>query len=162
MSDALSKAREFAADAHLGQEYDGGPYTKHLYAVVNVLARFGVNDEELQMAAWLHDTVEDTDVSLEEIEELFGARVRDLVWRVTNEPGKNRKERHVKTYVKIKASKDAVVLKLADRIANVEASIEHEQDFLNMYKKEFQGFKEALYTTGENEAMWSHLTDLLK
>lgn len=162
MSELVNKAQLFASQAHAGQQYDGGPYTKHLAAVAAVLTRYGVTDEELLCAAWLHDTVEDTPISVESIEKLFGSRVSDLVWRVTNEEGRNRKERHAKTYGKIAANKDAVTLKLADRIANVEASLASEQDFLGMYKKEFEGFKQALYTQGENEAMWAHLASLLQ
>jgi (p)ppGpp synthase/HD superfamily hydrolase len=126
-----------------------------------VLCRFGCTDEYLLSAAYLHDVVEDTDVTIDQINLIFGKRVADLVYRVTNEEGKNRQERHVKTYPKIKESKDAVMLKLADRISNVEASAS-DPGKMKMYKKEWPFFQESLYTPKVHEAMWKHLTKIME
>lgn len=161
MNDLVSVAARFAANRHEGQSYDGGPYTIHLAAVVAVLQRFGINDPEMLAAAWLHDVVEDTDTTNEELEPMFGDRVANLVYRVTNEMGRNRRERHAKTYPKIKASTDATTLKLADRIANSEASLANRPDLLDMYKKEYAAFKNALFTAGTHDLMWAHLDTLL-
>lgn len=162
MSLALQAAQALAANAHAEQKYGEGPYTQHLEHVVSVLLRFGVRDEAMLVAGWLHDTVEDTDVTLEQIELMFGKTVADLVYRVTNEDGKNRKERHEKTYPKIQASEDAITLKLADRIANVEASIEmNDEGKLKMYSKEYAGFRSKLYNRGSHSNMWRHLDFLI-
>ncbi len=160
--DPLRWAKFFASIKHSNQIYGAGlPYTHHLAAVEAVLRRFnygiGIYNESLLIAAWLHDVVEDTDTKVKEIAEMFGDRVAELVAAVTNEDGPNRKVRAALTYPKIRSTKDAVCLKLADRIANVE----HGGKLVDMYKKEYEDFKRALYTKGECENMWSHLDALL-
>lgn len=161
-TDAVKAAIIYATNKHKDQKYgETSPYTEHLAHVAEVLRRFKHDSEELQIAAWLHDVVEDTDTSLFQVEILFGRSVADLVGRVTNEPGKNRKERHKKTYPKIQASKDATTLKLADRIANVERSVQDKSRQMGMYKKEHKLFKTMLYKEGEHDKMWSHLDFLI-
>lgn len=158
MSLALQAAEAMAEVAHQDQKYGELPYTYHLAQVVEVLMRFNVTDEDLLVAGWLHDIVEDTPTSLIQVEMAFGRRVSDIVHRVTNEPGKNRKERHALTYPKIQASDDAITLKLADRIANVEHSVAtQDAGKLKMYSKEYVGFKEKLYKPGRHDSMWRHL-----
>jgi (p)ppGpp synthase/HD superfamily hydrolase len=157
----VKSAIAYAAVKHKDQKYGDGPYTNHLAHVAEVLQRFGVVDEEMLAAAWLHDSVEDTDATASEIELIFGARVSDIVYRVTNELGKNRKERHEKTYPKIQTSEDATTLKLADRIANVEKSVEDHDPQRDMYLKEYPYFREMLHKPTGNEAMWRHLDFLL-
>jgi (p)ppGpp synthase/HD superfamily hydrolase len=110
-------------------------------------------------ASWLHDVVEDTPTKLKEVEEMFGPEVARLVHAVTNEDGPNRKTRHALTYPKIREAGDkAIQLKLADRIANVESG----GNLVGMYRKEFEDFRRALYTTGQAEDMWQHLWQLMK
>jgi len=159
----LSKAKRFAHLAHAGQMYGKSPYTKHLQAVATTLVKFGHNSLELRTAAWLHDIVEDTTVTIDIIENDFGRKVADLVWAVTNEKGgKNRKERHAITYPKIKRTPQAVILKLADRIANVTQSVKDQDPLLGMYRSEYKDFKDALYVPGQvEEPMWKHLDTLI-
>lgn len=157
--DQLRWAKYYASVKHAGQSYAGGlPYTHHLAAVEAVLRRFGVDYEPLLVAAWLHDVVEDTGTKVKEIDEMFGPMVGMLVNAVTNEAGANRKIRAALTYPKIRnGGMNAVRLKLADRIANVENG----GKLVDMYRKEHEDFKRALYTPGENEDMWTHLNKLL-
>lgn len=161
MSLALQAAQALAATAHEGQMYGEFPYTKHLGHVVEVLRRFGISDEDMLVAGWLHDIVEDTDTTILVVTAMFGSRVADLVHRVTNEEGKNRRERHEKTYPKIMASDDAITLKLADRIANIESCIEVNDDKITMYTKEYAAFRNKLYKPGTHDAMWRHLDFLI-
>ena len=158
--DPLRHVKFFATVKHAGQTYSGKfPYTYHLAAVEQVLRRFGVTNEDILAAAWLHDVVEDTDVKIEEVEEMFGPEVARLVYAVTNEKGINRKTRHALTYPKIReAGPRAVRLKLADRIANVEAG----GNLVGMYKKEYEDFKQALKTADQNKDMWDHLEGLMQ
>ena len=172
--DALKVAKFFATVKHGTQLYGGLPYTHHLAAVEGVLRRFGAPPtsktdpscrlEELHLmdplfiAAWLHDVVEDTDTKVKEVREMFGSIVADLVAAVTNEKGENRKVRGMLTYPKIRNTPGATRLKLADRIANVESG----GTMVDMYRKEYEDFRRALYTAGENEDMWAHLDGLLK
>lgn len=162
MSGKLDLAKAFAAKAHGEQKYGDQPYTVHLAAVEQVLIRYGITDEDLRIAAWLHDTVEDTYLTKEEIRAEFGDRVAELVWCVTNEPGKNRRERHLKTYPKIKANPEALLLKLADRIANIEACYETNSNLIGMYRKEAVSFEKALRVEDQYDEMWEHISELLK
>lgn len=170
MSDILKRAREVATSAHSGQRYGAGAdYTVHLAAVESVLRRFGVEDEELLAAGWLHDTIEDTSLRRDLIAEWFGLRVLAVVSAVTDEPGQNRHERHEKTYPKTRAAgPDAISVKLADRIANIEASLaELGGGKLDMYRKEQADFRHALLDGREAEAiapeplMWAHIDSML-
>lgn len=158
--DPLRHVKFFATIKHTGQSYSGGlPYTHHLAAVEQVLRRFNIVDENLLMASWLHDVVEDTETKLKEIEEMFGHEVARLVGAVTNEEGVNRKMRNALTYPKIRNNgENAIRLKLADRIANVETG----GNLVEMYRKEYEDFRRALYTPGQAEDMWKHLDHLLK
>ena len=160
--DSLRWARFFAATKHGSQQYAFGlPYSHHLYAVENIIRLFVEPShpffQELLEAAWLHDVVEDTPTKLKEISEMFGDRVAELVGAVTNEPGPSRKVRHALTYPKIRRFQEAVILKLADRIANVQQG----GKLTEMYAKEYEDFRWALYTPGEADKMWSHLDGLL-
>ena len=157
----LARAREFARARHRGQLYGDEPYDVHLGAVVSVLYRFGYDDVTLKAAGWLHDVVEDSETTIAEVEREFGPAVATLVAAVTSEPGKNRKERNALTYPKIRALPDAVVLKLADRIANVENGLAQSSSLTSMYRKEAVGFREALYVPGVADEMWLHLDGLL-
>ena len=148
-----SAARDFAVERHGAQLYGECPYIEHLIAVRAVLADFGYGGE-LGVAAWLHDVVEDTATSREEIAARFGAAVASLVWAVTG-VAPNRKARNADAYAKIRAHPAAAALKLADRIANVEASASQAEK-LAMYRNEWAGFAASLEGLGD-ERMWARL-----
>jgi len=115
------RARSFAVIAHGDQIYgEDQPYERHLEAVVEVI-RGWTDDPELISAAWMHDTLEDTTTRFAEIADQFSPRVADLVWAVTAE-GDARAEKMAAIYRKIEAYPDAALVKLADRVANVEAA----------------------------------------
>jgi (p)ppGpp synthase/HD superfamily hydrolase len=151
------EAREFACLAHGGQTYGGQLYWVHLAAVRNVLIEYGFTGP-IVTAAWLHDTLEDTSTTPEEISRAFGADVLAYVWAVTGE-GRTRKDRNASVYQKLRANVSAVPLKLADRIANVEAS-KDDPKHLALYRSEHPGFREALGGLGPPE-MWERLEKAL-
>jgi len=160
---------EFATAAHEGQTYgDGRPYTAHLADVVGVLDAYGISGEPMVAAGWLHDTVEDTGVTIEDIKESFGDLVADMVYAVTDEPGKNRRERHEATYPKTAGNPGGVIIKLADRVANVQNCWDTQNSMLFMYQREYKGFRKALkgvkmppHLEEPAKALWSHLDKLL-
>jgi (p)ppGpp synthase/HD superfamily hydrolase len=190
----ITRARLYASNQHAktNQKHGNRPYIAHLDEVVEVLQRYGATaekDADLICAGFLHDVIEDQGVSRETLANLFGASVTDLVWAVSNEPGKNRAERHAKTYPKIRATLGATKLKLADRIANVEHCLKEQilnqryvclQDqtyvyipaapsrnngLLEMYRKEQPKFRQALHFSDGGEvleAMWVHLSELFE
>ena len=158
--------REFE---RIGKTYgaDQLPYIVHLRAVEEVLLRFGFNDPEnpvyqnLRIASYSHDLVEDVGIRIETIRGLQGVSVAILVAAVTDPPTGTREERHAVTYPRIRATPWATVLKLADRIANMEASLAAHGQKLAMYLKEYHSFREALYVSGgPEEAMRAHLDAL--
>ena len=112
MSSLQEKAAVLAQAVHAGQRYGTRPYVGHLIDVTSILARGDlVFDDELMAAAWLHDAIEDTAATREHIAILVSTAVAELAWGVTDEPGKNRKERKGATYPKIRRNPRCVALK---------------------------------------------------
>ncbi len=120
----LLQAINFAADKHRDQRRKGVksfPYINHPIQVAELIARVGgVDDLAVLMAAVLHDTVEDTKTTFDEIENAFGSEVRDLVAEVTDDKSllkAERKKRQVKHTAQI--SDRAKLIKIADKTCNV-------------------------------------------
>jgi len=172
--DDIKKARYFAIEIHSNsQKYDGYPYIKHLEDVFLVLIRFGVEHRGIMVSSFLHDIDEDGAASYNKIKEKFGYDVAEITYAVTDERGKNRRERHEKTYPKIKADLRAIGLKLADMIANVEhgKSKDSKESKFSMYKKEYPHFRQFMTNTHLEDIdglkpiinrMWNHLDNLLE
>jgi len=117
-------AARFAAEKHAQQKRKGAagePYFNHLLEVAELVAAGSDRlDVHLVMAAFLHDTVEDTGVTLQELEQRFGKDVAALVEEVTDDkslPKEIRKQLQVKNAPK--KSERAQTLKLADKISNL-------------------------------------------
>jgi GTP diphosphokinase / guanosine-3',5'-bis(diphosphate) 3'-diphosphatase len=120
----LLAAASFAAKKHKLQKRkgdDGEPYINHPLEVANLLANIGkVEDYNILTAAILHDTVEDTDATKEEITELFGATVCGYVLEVTDDkslPKEERKQKQIEHAPHLSAG--AKQIKLADKISNI-------------------------------------------
>jgi len=158
-------AKDFASIVHYGQNYGTNPYDCHLAMVDETLRTFGFEDEYLLIAAWLHDVIEDTPISYEMIRYGFGREIADIVYAVTNEAGSNRKERNAKTYLKIRTSHGGLIIKLADRLTNVEFSKSTDSGLFDMYKREYFDFHNALFDPGETDErvrkMWDCLDKML-
>ena len=117
-------AAQFAASRHAQQKRKGAggePYINHLIEVADLISfSSNVLDTELVMAGLLHDTVEDTGVTLTELAERFGPGIADLVAEVTDDkslPKETRKILQVQNASK--KSERAQTLKLADKISNL-------------------------------------------
>jgi (p)ppGpp synthase/HD superfamily hydrolase len=158
----IVKAQTLALLAHEGQKYGNRPFVEHPRDVARIAEKYGFSNDVIA-AAWLHDTLEDCPrVSKLYLAQNFSTAIAELVEAVTDEPGKNRKERAAKTLPKTrKAGSDAVGLKLCDRLSNVQAAVRDKDTLLNMYRKEYPKFKEALYREGEHEELWKKLDELL-
>jgi (p)ppGpp synthase/HD superfamily hydrolase len=140
------------------------PYQFHLQMVVQVFEDFKhllpkdliMKDEEvhrniwemiditistIRMSCWAHDTIEDCRVSYNDVEHNLGRFVADIVYAVSNEKGKTRKERaNDKYYEGIRTTKGAVFVKLCDRIANVQYSKMTKSSMFKKYKEENPNF----------------------
>lgn len=125
----LLDAARFAADKHRHQrrkDVEATPYINHPLAVAAILAEAGIDDVDVLVAALLHDTVEDTETSPEEIVERFGPVVAGYVAEVTDDkslPKAERKRLQVATTAGKSAG--ARLIKQADKIANLHDIANH-------------------------------------
>lgn len=159
----MTSARAFAVAAHGAQQYGKHPYSYHLDAVAALVEPYG---DEAVAVAYLHDTVEDTAVTLAEIEQRFGPHVAACVALLTDEPGTSRKERKAKTYAKLAAAQEALELallvKAADRLANVRACLaDRRLDLLQIYRSEQAAFRTAAWRPHLCQPLWAELDALL-
>lgn len=119
----LLDAASFAAFKHRDQrrrDVDATPYINHPLDVARILTEAGVEDVEVLMAGILHDTIEDTDTTPEELTVRFGARVCDLVIEVTDDTNLEKLERkRLQVVMAPTKSDEAKMVKIADKIANL-------------------------------------------
>jgi guanosine-3',5'-bis(diphosphate) 3'-pyrophosphohydrolase len=141
--DIVEKARVFATAAHGAvaqlRKYTGEPYIVHPAEVVSIVASVD-HTPEMLAAAWLHDTVEDTGVTIETIRAEFGTEVADLVGWLTDvsrpDHGNRAARKAVDRAHSAAAPAAAQTVKLADLISNTKSIMEHDQDFARVYLKE--------------------------
>jgi guanosine-3',5'-bis(diphosphate) 3'-pyrophosphohydrolase len=161
--ESIQGARSFAIEMHGGQLYGDRPYSFHLDQVAEIASSYGHQAETL---AFLHDTVEDTSATLDEVRERFGSFIADCVALLTDQPGENRKERKAKTYAKLAEVNDerqlALIVKAADRLANVRACVaDGNERLLSVYRGEHEVFKLAAFRAGLCDELWGELGSLL-
>lgn len=154
----IKRAIQFAARKHHGQfrkEIEPLPYVTHLFSVALLVAENGADDDVIT-AALLHDTIEDTDTTREEIVEKFNERVAVLVESVSeikNKDGKefNWKERKTIYLANLEnASDDALLIAIADKADNVESrNEEFEREGAAFLKRWEQPNKEYIWFYGE-------------
>ena len=121
----IMKAMKFAAEKHRGQSRKDAantPYINHPISVAGLLINAGgITDSNVIAAALLHDTVEDTDATVDDIEEIFGKTIRNIVIEVTDDkslPSPERKRLQIEHAARL--SHEARLVKLADKISNLQ------------------------------------------
>ena len=124
----ISEAAELAARRHNGMARKGRgnePYINHLAEVANLLAvATDGADAELVAAGWLHDAIEDTETTREELAERFSDRVASLVVECTDDMSLPKPERRRRQIVDApKKTAGAKLIKIADKISNIGARI---------------------------------------
>ena len=137
------KARIYATSAHaaVGQKrkYTNEPYINHPAAVVQIVSTVPHTDEMIA-AAWLHDVVEDTQVTIEDIAAEFGPVVASLVGDLTDvsppEDGNRAARKAIDREHSAKASPQAKTIKLADLIDNTRSIVQHDPEFAKVYLAE--------------------------
>jgi (p)ppGpp synthase/HD superfamily hydrolase len=152
----MTQAYHFAAEKHVNHRRKGEaaePYMNHLTEVAELVAEASDGDLDIVVAAILHDTVEDTDATFEELAARFGARVAGLVAEVTDDkslPKQTRKDLQVAHAPH--ASRAAQIIKLADKTSNLRAlatsppagwSDERRQDYVAWARKVVDGCRPA-------------------
>ena len=137
----LDKAIQFATKAHEGQtrKYTGEPYIVHPLSVMEIVKTVD-HTEEMLMAAVLHDTVEDTDVTLQDIDREFGPVVAQLVEELTDvskpEDGNRAFRKGLDRDHSAQASAQGQTIKIADLLDNTKSITEHDEHFAKVYMKE--------------------------
>lgn len=151
------RAKRFAVQAHGEQQYGTNPYEYHLRMVVQELENHGFNDSEILSIAWLHDVLEDTPVSKEKIAYLFGESIANSVDRLSNRVSREH------TYTQISADANAVIVKIADRLANAQESANRAPKLLKRYKDDYPIFRRILFPVSSECAkqMWEKLDSIL-
>ncbi len=137
------EAKMFATAAHaaIGQKrkYSGDDYIVHPQRVAAIVERHGGTDEMIA-AAWLHDTVEDTDVTPILITKMFGVDVADIVEGLTDislpDDGNRAKRKSIDRMHSANASTEAQFVKCADIIDNSWDIAENDLSFAKVYKSE--------------------------
>ena len=146
MTDLILRADKFAKNAHAGQvrKYTNVPYVMHPRSVAFLVSLVPDHTTEMIAAALLHDVVEDTPITLDEIEAEFGKEVRDLVYWLTDqskpEDGNRKARKAIDRDHIAKAPAQAQTIKVADLIDNSSSIVQYDPDFARVYMRE----KEAL------------------
>lgn len=155
----VEKARVFATAAHTAcgqlRKYTYEPYIVHPAEVVSIVSTVPHTDAMLA-AAWLHDVVEDTGVTIETIRAEFGEEVAELVGWLTDvsrpEQGNRATRKAIDRAHTAMAPAQAQTVKLADLISNTRSIMEHDETFAKTYLAEKKLLLEVM-TKGDPELM---------
>lgn len=147
----VEKARVFATAAHAAvkqtRKYTGDPYIVHPAEVVSIVSSVP-HTEEMLAAAWLHDVVEDTEVTIITIHTEFGPKVAELVEWLTDvskpSDGNRKVRKAIDRQHTAMAPAEAQTIKLADLISNTKSIIEHDPKFAVTYLEEKRLLLEVL------------------
>lgn len=153
----IKESREFAIEKHGNQMYGDKPYIYHLDEVHSLAIHYNL-PPIYQVTAYLHDLLEDQNVSKDEIVNKFGIEAYNMVFAVSGF-GETRKERSMDIRTKLESNIEAIDLKMIDRIANVKNSILNKPKLLNMYKKEHADYM-PIFTKG-SKIIFNDLNKLL-
>ncbi len=161
-------ARDYARTAHAKQTYGSEPYTVHLEAVVAIV-RVVDSSPEAEAVAWLHDVLEDTPATEGELAGMFGEPVAAAVAFVTDPEGyPSRRTRKAALHASLatldpgkEPDRLALLVKTADRLANVRACVADSPGKLKMYRREHADFRAATHRAGLCDDLWTELDALL-
>ena len=150
--DIVRKAQVYAMAAHaaVGQKrkYTGEPYIVHPAEVASIVASVPGSTEDMVAAAWLHDVVEDTGVTLTDINLNFGADIAALVGWLTDvskpEDGNRKTRKAIDREHTAQAPAEAQTIKLADLISNSKSIMQYDPDFAVTYLAEKKLLLEVL------------------
>lgn len=137
----VDRAEEYALEMHGDQMYGEHPYEKHLKEVTGSIYIFDKSDYKIEhiVIGWLHDVIEDTDATKEDIINLFGNSIADAVEALTYDGGL------LHDYLaKIKCNPSASYVKIHDRFVNMSNSVGHPK-LAFKYISQYEAFKGALY-----------------
>ena len=151
----IEQALRAATILHKDQVRKGSvpmPYVSHLFAVAMIAADYAKDNEDIIIGALLHDTLEDTDYTSQELQEDFGGKVREIVESLTEPESTVEKplswSKIKAQYAKQlrKAPQEALIIAAADKIHNMRTMIEEYFDSHARFLKEFSGTLEDRLT----------------
>lgn len=157
-----ARARQFAEEAHGVQTYGTLPYVKHLDDVAMLVSVVrSTQRPNLVALAYHHDLLEDTDKTMEDLAREVHWFHAFHVWLMTDPKVSSRRERKIVLNERLKTvGADfyfALVVKVADRVANVRESKKNNPQLFNMYRNEHHDFKDAAYRAGLCDMFWDYL-----
>lgn len=159
-------ATHVARTRHGNQKWGVYPYMVHLYLVHQELKGFTDITKErhqnLQIAAWLHDLVEDTELSVKWIKSRFTADIALLVDYVTDPSEGNRRYRKLITYKRILEHPEAIILKAADLIVNIRGDGLFPSSLLAMYWREWDLIEPMLEAGAAHDTRIAFMGDKIK
>ena len=171
MSNLILQAAQFAREKHHGQmrKYTGVPYISHPARVAGRTAVHPEATEDMVAAAFLHDTLEDTDANAEELEDLFGTHVSDLVIDLSDPThlsfgdtykGVPRGKRKAIMRASIAAApRESRIIKLLDRIDNLrEMPLTPLNSYIRMYLEESWRLAKAIGSA--DQALMAELLEI--
>lgn len=140
----VQKAQIFAIAAHAAvqqkRKYTNEPYIVHPAEVASIVASVEGSTEDMVAAAWLHDVVEDTGVTITDINLNFGADIAALVGWLTDvskpTDGNRAKRKAIDREHTAQAPAEAQTIKLADLISNSKSIMAHDPEFAKTYLAE--------------------------
>ncbi len=166
----IRTCKEYAYKCHADTNhlYDGKPYANHLVMVFNYGLKYSYIFPDKDAIHYVlgacntHDTIEDTRETFNNVKDVCGEIVAEITFALTNDKGKNRKERAgTKYYQGIRATPCAAFVKICDRLANVKYSFENKGSMLKKYRTENPDFKKELFQERFKD-MFDELDELLK
>lgn len=163
----IETAMKYGVKCHsnTNHKYDGQPYHVHLKMTYDYGCKYAYllppNKIDIALAGgWVHDTIEDTRETYNDVKEECGEDVAEIAYALTNEKGKTRKDRACnKYYHGIKVNPLATFDKLCDRLANSKYSKEIGSRMLAVYRKEYDEFKSKLWNA-DFKPMFDELEEL--
>ena len=162
-SSLVQIARNIAIVAHGDQKYGDHPYVFHLDMVARNL--YPYESHIAAILAYLHDVIEDTEVTSKDIRNFFGDYITESVYLLSDPQGPNRKTQKKISLERMRivgdTYKEALIVKAADRLSNIDTAIK-EQNFklLRMYIQEMDEFERAVYRPGLCDEIWKRINSL--
>lgn len=149
----LEKIKDYAFKCHanVNHKYDKKPYSVHLDMVYFFANQFiNLIDKNYQeyvlCACYTHDVIEDCRETYNDVKKTCGYEIAEITYALSNEKGKTRKEIANKKYYKgIRKNDNFIFVKLCDRLANINYSMETKSNMLTKYRDEHKDFKRKLY-----------------
>lgn len=155
----VMRAKEFAQYAHRDQvrKYTGEPYFNHLKEVASLVEQYFV-DTDIICAAYLHDTLEDTDTTYEDLLDEFGIVTANLVLDLTDisKPEDGNRAARKKIDREFMHSRRPIVqfIKCADIISNTASIVERDPDFAKVYLKEKELLLNGMHPIVKDHPLW--------